>query len=394
MSICSDGSPVRLRESDCVLGDLVEIISQPTSLAAYPHASDVRDNVLIYDSATLVAALARDDGYVAVESELVRALADGPGVVVFSGAYPDRDTVDRASALFGEIIAEQRAASVAGPGDHFAAPGQNDRVWNALQKLAGRDPDTFVRYYANDLIATVCRAWLGPGYQITSQINVVNPGGQAQSPHRDYHLGLLPNARLGEYPAHVHRLAPVLTLQGAVAHSVMPIETGPTMYLPHSQKYLPGYLAWRQPAFASLFAEHHVQLPLEIGDAVFFNPAVLHAAGHNRTETEYRMANLLQISSAFGRPMEAVDRRETSLAIYPALLRLAGSGADQRQIDNVIAAAAEGYAYPTNLDLDHPADDLAPPTQANLITQAVADGWAQSRLEDVLATWHHRRVPS
>jgi len=30
-------------------------------------------------------------------------------------------------------------------------------------------------------------------------------------------------------------------------------ETGPTMYLPHSQKYLPGYLAWRRPAFREYF---------------------------------------------------------------------------------------------------------------------------------------------
>jgi ectoine hydroxylase-related dioxygenase (phytanoyl-CoA dioxygenase family) len=29
----------------------------------------------------------------------------------------------------------------------------------------------------------------------------------------------------------------------------MPAETGPTMYLPHSHKYLPGYLAWRRPEF-------------------------------------------------------------------------------------------------------------------------------------------------
>jgi ectoine hydroxylase-related dioxygenase (phytanoyl-CoA dioxygenase family) len=35
-------------------------------------------------------------------------------------------------------------------------------------------------------------------------------------------------------------------LQGAVAHTDMPAETGPTTYLPHSQKYLPGYLARRQ----------------------------------------------------------------------------------------------------------------------------------------------------
>ena len=89
----------------------------------------------------------------------------------------------------------------------------------------------------------IAEAWLGPGYQVTSQVNVVNPGGRAQVAHRDYHLGFMSEEQSQAFPAHVHRLSPVLTLQGAVAHCDMPVMTGPTMYLPHSQKYLPGYLA-------------------------------------------------------------------------------------------------------------------------------------------------------
>jgi len=111
----------------------------------------------------------------------------------------------------------------------------------------------------------------------------------------------------------------VLTLQGAVAHTDMPAETGPTMYLPHSQKYLPGYLAWRRPDFREYFESSYVQLPLAKGDAVFFNPALFHAAGANHTADVNRMANLLQVSSAFGRAMEAVDRGRMSVALFLAL---------------------------------------------------------------------------
>jgi ectoine hydroxylase-related dioxygenase (phytanoyl-CoA dioxygenase family) len=118
-----------------------------------------------------------------------------------------------------------------------------------MEKLALRAPEVFADYYANDLIATACRAWLGPGYQVTSQVNVVNPGGAAQEPHRDYHLGFATDIQAARFPAHVHRLPPVLTLQGAVAHTDMPTETGPTLYLPHSQKYLPGSRrCWPWPA--------------------------------------------------------------------------------------------------------------------------------------------------
>ena len=139
-------------------------------------------------------------------------------------------------------------------------------------------------------------------------MNVVRPGGQAQDPHRDYHLGFLENDVVEQYPTHVHLLSPVLTLQGAVAHSDMPVESGPTMYLPYSHQYAPGYLAWRLPEFRAYFGEHYVQLPLAKGDAVFFNPALFHGAGTNVSADIQRVANLLQVSSAFGRAMETVDR--------------------------------------------------------------------------------------
>ncbi len=245
----------------------------------------------------------------------------------------------------------------------------------------------FVDYYANDMLALVATAWLGPGYQVTSQLNVVNPGGKAQVGHRDYHLGFLSNPVIEQYPAHVHRLSPVLTLQGAVAHSDMPVESGPTLYLPHSQKYEPGYLATNRPEFAAYFEAHHVQLPLQAGDAAFFNPAVIHGAGTNRSADIRRMANLLQVSSAFGRTMEAVDRERVCRAIYPALR----AGTD---VEHAVAAAAEGYPFPTNLDRDPPVDGLAPPSQADLVRSALAQGWDPARFDEELTAHSTRRHSS
>jgi ectoine hydroxylase-related dioxygenase (phytanoyl-CoA dioxygenase family) len=372
----------RLTEADCRLDDLLEVLAERTEPAAYPLAADVVDEVLVYDAAALRAA-APDDA----AAELVRALADGPGIVVFRGAYADRAIVDRTTAAFEELIAQQRATGAVA-GDHFAPPGANDRVWNALEKLAVRAPEIFVDYYANDMIALVATAWLGPGYQVTSQLNVVNPGGQAQVGHRDYHLGFLPNPVIERYPAHVHRLSPVLTLQGAVAHSDMPLESGPTLYLPHSQKYGPGYLAANRPEFAAYFAEHHVQLPLRAGDAAFFNPAVIHGAGTNRSAGIRRMANLLQISSPFGRAMESVDRDRMCRALYPALRAAATAGVDVR---HAVAAAAEGYAFPTNLDRDPPVGGLAPATQADLVRRALDEGWEPDRFAEGLTAHSARR---
>jgi ectoine hydroxylase-related dioxygenase (phytanoyl-CoA dioxygenase family) len=251
---------------------------------------------------------------------------------------------------------------------------------------------------------------------VTSQVNVVNPGGEGQTVHRDYHLGFQSNESAARYPAHVHKLSSVLTLQGAVAHCDMPVESGPTLYLPHSHKYELGYLAWRQPEFGEHFVANHVQLPLEKGDAVFFNPALFHAAGTNHSTDILRMANLLQISSAFGRAMESVDRVRMAVTLYPVLRNLRqtdrlsldknsrpsqdkdsglspgkGSAFPSALVDNVIAASAEGYAFPTNLDRDQPLGGLAPQTQADLVRQALDEDWPVDRLQTALDEYAVRR---
>ncbi|MDH6438295.1 ectoine hydroxylase-related dioxygenase (phytanoyl-CoA dioxygenase family) [Streptomyces sp. SAI-144] len=376
-----------LSEQDCDLDSFRALVERTADPADYPHAAAVERNVLLYDTERVRGAKDRRE----LQEELVRALTDGPGVVVFQGAFPDLAVVDRFTEVFDSLIREQYAAGTTA-GDHFAKPGANERVWNALEKAALYDPSAFADYYANPVIALVSEAWLGPGYQVTSQVNVVNPGGLAQTAHRDYHLGFLSDEVAAAYPAHVHRLSPVLTLQGAVAHCDMPVESGPTLYLPFSQMFEPGYLAWRRPEFQAYFKEHHVQLPLAKGDAVFFNPALFHAAGTNRTTGVRRMANLLQVSSAFGRAMETVDREAVSNAVYPALLRRKQDGADAQWLDNVIAASAEGYPFPTNLDSDPPVDGLAPPSQADLVRRALAEGWTPRTLRDELRAGADRRT--
>ncbi|GAA0253064.1 phytanoyl-CoA dioxygenase family protein [Cryptosporangium japonicum] len=355
-------------ERDCRVEHLAALVDTKTAPDDYPFASSIEQNVVVYDANRLPDP-----------AELSLALSDGPGVVVITGAFADASIVDRATAVFDAMIADQPAG-----GDHFAPPGANDRVWNALEKLALRAPDVFAEYYANDVVALAATAWLGPGYQVTSQVNVVNPGGAAQSGHRDYHLGFMSAAQAGRYPAAVHRLSPRLTLQGAVAHCDMPVESGPTMYLPHSQKYEPGYLAIERPEFRDYFDAHSVQLPLRKGDAVFFNPALMHAAGTNRSADIRRMANLLQISSAFGRAMESVDRERMCDAVFPFLLAMPDPG-------NVIAATAEGYAFPTDLDRDQPVDGLAPPSQADVLRRAVSERWSPGTLRNELAAHSARR---
>ena len=376
---------VWLSTAHCDIETFKALVERRTEAADYPFAAEVRKNVPVYDG-DAVREAARDPATrKALLAEWVEAMTDGPGVVAFKRAYADTAPIDRATALFDAIIDEQHAQGTGG-GDHFAKPGANDRIWNSLEKHCLRDPESFAEYYSNDIIALISEAWLGPAYQMTAQVNRVNPGGAAQSAHRDYHLGFQSAAVIERYPVHVHRISPVLTLQGAVAHCDMPLESGPTLYLPYSQAYLPGYLATGLPEFKAYFAEHHVQLALEKGDAAFFNPALFHGAGNNRSADIRRMANLLQVSSAYGRAMESVDRTKMSAVLYPVVQRMLASGAMTAQgAANAIASTAEGYSFPTNLDRDPPIGGLAPETQQALFHRALDGGWTPAAFEAALA---------
>ncbi|MFC8933459.1 phytanoyl-CoA dioxygenase family protein [Rhodococcus sp. NPDC057135] len=379
----------RLHREDCNIEDFAALVAHETDPADYPYAHSVADGVLLYRSDALVDQLSNPEIRAEIQDEIARALLTGPGITVFQGAF-DAEVLDRASAVFRELIARQHESG-ATSGDHFAKPGANDRIWGAQLKLALEDPKAYVDYYANSIVALASEAWLGPMYQVTSDVNVVNPGGAAQNPHRDYHLGFMSSDVAAKFRAHVHRLTPALTLQGAVAHVDMPVETGPTKYLPYSQQFESGYLAFERPEFKEFFEANYVQLPLEKGDAVFFNPALFHAAGHNKSADVLRMANLLQVSSAFGRALGTIDREALVNAIYPALLALSEAGSDEA-VRYAVAASAEGYAFPTNLDRDQPIDGLAPQTQAELVMEAVRERISPDRLADLLKAQSERRM--
>lgn len=379
------------RES-CDLDEFKVLTSQNLTAADVPHAAGIVRNVPVYDMAALRPALDNPAHRRALQAEWGHVLRASAGVIALKRAYEDTAPIDRASEVFREIIAEERAGA-AGKGDHFAASGANDRVWNSLQKQCLKDPENFARYFGNPALAAACEAWLGPDYQMTAQVNQVRPGGKAQSAHRDYHLGFMSAEQAARYPAHAHEVTATLTLQGAVAHVDMPIESGPTKLLPFSQLYGPGYVAFHDPGFAEYFEEAHVQVPLEKGDAVFFNPALFHAAGENRSSDIDRMVNLLQVSSAFGRSLEAVDRRAMSRALLPALIRLKQAGEmTAPELDAAIAACAEGYPFPTNLDTDPPIGGLAPPSMAAMMRDALEEGWTEVKFAQALAAQQGRQA--
>ena len=379
------------REQDCSLREFVAALEPRPERGGLRFSSNTVEHVPLYDCRELGDALENASQRADLQAEWANVLNAGAGVLVLKWAYADTAPLDEATKVFEWIIREEREAGGAAA-DHFAMAGANDRIWNAQEKLCLRAPAVFARYFANTALCAVAEAWLGPHFQMTSQVNVVRPGGQAQQAHRDYHLGFQTVAQAERYPAHVHAMSPFLTLQGAIAHSDMPVESGPTKLLPFSQRYAEGYLAWRRQDFRDYFETHYVQLPLEKGDALFFNPALFHAAGANRTESVQRMANLLQISSAYGRAMESLNRTKMCEALYPVLLeRMRTESITREDADAVIASCAEGYPFPTNLDRDPPQGGLAPESQQDLFRRALTELWSPDRFVAAIREQAERR---
>lgn len=294
IDVKKDSLPPYFGDADVSLEAFDALCSQTVRQEDYPLAADVVKNIVVYHGSVL-----REAPSVAAKAELIRCLKDGPGVFAIQGAYEDTAVIDRMTAVFQEIVAAEKAEKGEG-GDHF---GQNERIWNSIQKACEVDPELFVDYYGNPLLALACEAWLGPYYQITAQMNTVKPGNAAQHAHRDYHLGFQAREATEQFPAHAQVMSQYLTLQGAIAHGDMPLISGPTLFLPFSQQFPAGYLTYHDDAFIEYFAEHKVQIPFQKGDMVCFSPALFHGAGTNQGMTD-RVANLVQISSAFGRPMD------------------------------------------------------------------------------------------
>lgn len=367
-----------------LLSDLVALVSQDVSASQYPLACSINKKIPFYDCRVLDIANASAAQADAIQNEWYHVLLNGPGVLVLKHMYDDLSVLDAANGAFANIIAQEKQQN-GSKGDHFAPASANDRIWNSFSKHCLQDPASFLRYYSNPVLALICNAYLGPGYKITAQVNVVKPGGKAQTCHRDYHLGFQTAEGVSKWPKAMHLASQLLTLQGAAAHTDMPLESGPTRLLPFSQLMEDGFMAYRLPDFNDFFLENYVSLPLEKGDGLFFNPALFHAAGENTTSDFSRSANLFQVSSAFGKTMETVDSLPLIESCWTDLANKYNQEGLSKEVDAAIRAIADGYPFPTNLDRRPPAPGgMAPETEQDFILRALESGFKTSQVTEAI----------
>lgn len=344
----------------------------------YPLAASIESNVPIYDLPEFSEIT--PDQRSALQDEWYHILLSGPGVFVTKRLYKDNTLLNTINDAYSMIIDEEKKRS-GERGDHFAGSGANDRIWNSFSKHCLQDAKSFVEYYSNPWLPLISSAWLGPHHRLTAQVNIVKPGAKPQISHRDYHIGFQDNESCAKFPKALQVASQFLTLQGAVAHSDMPLESGPTRLLPFSQMFEEGYMAYRIPEFQEYFIEKYVSVPLSQGDGLFFNPALFHAAGQNDSENIMRSANLLQISSAFGKPMEMIDTYSLVEATWDFLKDMHKEKGLSDRVMTFVGNVAEGYPFPTNLDRRVPETaGMAPESEQDLLIRGLKEGWSKDRV--------------
>lgn len=375
------GSRVFSTSNPPSLNNFKKLTTESTAIH-YPLASSIVNNIPIYDLPLFSSQT--PDQLSALQDEWYHILLHGPGVFATKHMYTNLSLLDRVNSVYASIVAEEKKLS-GKKGDHFASSGSNDRIWNSFSKHCLQDPTSFLEYYSNPWLPLISSAWLGPHHRLTAQVNIVKPGAAAQISHRDYHIGFQSAQSCAQFPKALQIASQFLTLQGAVAHSDMPLESGPTRLLPFSQKFEEGYMAYRLKEFQDYFLETYVAVALQKGDGLFFNPALFHAAGQNDSTDIQRSANLLQISSAFGKPMEMIDSLPLVERTWDALMDKFHSEGESHEVMAFVGNVCEGYPFPTNLDRRVPEQaGMAPESEQDLLLKGLRDCWSKDRITEEL----------
>ena len=276
---------------------------------------------MLFYGETLADDVATAEGRRAVQAELAHALMDGPGIVVFTRRLRPA-VVDRATAVITALIEEQKARGVAD-----RRPLRQARQQRPAVERAGEARRRRPRGLRRLLRQRRRQPRLGRLARPELPDRLRPERGQPGRHGAD---------RAPRLPPRLHGPRPRRAVPGARAPPVAGADAAGRGRARATCRSRPGRrctcrtrrstsrATWRSalPEFQEYFDAHYVQLPLEKGDAVFFNPALLHGAGTNRTTDVKRMANLLQVSSAFGRAMGTVDtervRRRSTRRCGPA----------------------------------------------------------------------------
>ena len=185
-------------------------------------------------------------------AEWASVMRDGPGIVVLRGAFADLAPVDAATESFSPSSTSsgartRRAATISPSRAPTTGSGTRWKSWPCARPSASRaiTPTRRSRWSR--------RPGSGPAIRSPRRSIASIPAARRNRRIATITWASRRAEEIAGFPAHAHQLSPLLTLQGAVAHCDMPIESGPTLYLPFSQTLRAGLFRLAQARIRRLF---------------------------------------------------------------------------------------------------------------------------------------------
>ena len=108
-------------------------LSQKTNKSDVPLSKGIEKNIPLYEGKEINERSLEENYKIELLREWSNVFKEGSGIIVIKKGIANSKVISEATSVFTKLIETEKEKFNSG-GDHFAKPGANDRVWNALEK--------------------------------------------------------------------------------------------------------------------------------------------------------------------------------------------------------------------------------------------------------------------
>ena len=122
-----------IKNKDNNIENFKQSLSLQTKKSEVPLSKSIEKNIPIYEGKEVNERSLEEDYKIALLREWSNVFKEGSGIIVIKKGIANLKVISKATSVFTKLIETEKEKFNSG-GDHFAKPGANDRVWNALEK--------------------------------------------------------------------------------------------------------------------------------------------------------------------------------------------------------------------------------------------------------------------
>lgn len=181
------------------------------------------------------------------------------------------------------------------------------RLWNFYSDLSQYDIKTWIDYFGDKNLYNLLSLWMGAYLRYSAQVNILKKGYLGHWIHQDYPVGLYSKDFVKKLSPVQYQSIQHFSLQVLIAHDEMTPSNGALKVLPASQLWSQAQIInFSSNSFTEFFNTECHEICMSPGDALFYNPHLIHCTG-DLNDGEQRRAALILATSPFLVPMEKTN---------------------------------------------------------------------------------------